>query len=90
MLIGAAYDPIYYYYPSGTVAYSWHSPRAFDLINQNPDNLSKVLKELNIEILVCPEAQVKDDRFNFSNQCKVLSERLFSLNGVYVGKVSNE
>jgi hypothetical protein len=90
MLIGVAYDPIYYYYPSNTVANSWHSPRAFDLINQNPDNLSKVLKELNIEILVCPEVQVKDDRFNFSNQCKVLSERLFSLNGVYVGKVLNE
>lgn len=90
LLVGHGYDPVYYYYPKNTIAYSWHSSKAFDLINSHPDNLGVVVSKLGVNIVVCPVEQSKDDTRNFSDQCQSISTKLFITNGVYVGVVDSK
>lgn len=85
LLVGYGYDPVYYYYPKNTVAYSWHSSKAFDLINSHPDDLGSVVNKLGVNLVVCPVKQSKEDTRHFSDQCQSISSKLFITNGVYVG-----
>lgn len=87
LLVGYGYDPVYYYYPKNTIAYSWHSPQAFNVINSLPDDLGSSVIKLGVDIIVCPNIQNKDDVRNFSIQCKSISSKLFVTNGVYVGEI---
>jgi hypothetical protein len=89
LLIGYGVDPMYYHYPPQTVAYSWHSLSAFDLINKHNGALDNVVKELGIQLIVCPVKQHLDDKFKFSDQCKNMTTPVLSLNGVYIGEVKN-
>jgi hypothetical protein len=88
LLIGYGYDPVYYYYPQNTIAYSWHSDEAFNVINSFPNNLAAAVEKLGVNIIVCPSSQIQADERNFSTQCHSISSKLFELNGVYVGLVN--
>lgn len=87
LLIGYGVDPIYYHYPKETEAYTWHSLNTFNTINEYGGNLNYAMKKLGVEVIVCPEKQHLDDEFKFSDQCKKYSNKIFSLNGVFVGRV---
>ena len=88
LLVGYGYDPVYYYFPKNTFAYSWHSPQAFNLINSKPDDLGAVVSDLGVNIIVCPDKQNREDLRNFSDQCKSISSKLFITNQVYVGEIN--
>ncbi|MBU3560602.1 glycosyltransferase family 39 protein [Polynucleobacter hallstattensis] len=88
LLIGYGYDPVYYYYPQNTIAYSWHSAEAFNVMNSFPNNLAAAVEKLGVNIVVCPSSQIQADERNFSTQCHLISSRLFESNGVYVGLVN--
>lgn len=87
LLVGAGYDPAYYYYPDNTAAYSWHSDKAFTLINKYSGDLKMAIKELNVDVVVCPEIQSQDDKFKFASQCQSASKQIMLMDGVYVGRV---
>ena len=90
LLIGPGFDPSYYYFPIGTIAYSWHSPKLFNEINSmaNPEgDLLSVLKKLNVDIVVCRDSQDANDKFQFSTQCKNNSKGFLTIGGIYAGYV---
>jgi hypothetical protein len=92
LLVGYGYDPTFYYFPKYTMAYSWHSMHAWNLINDMPRytyKLEPAVRKLGINIIVCPETQSKDDEKNFSAQCQSITSKLFVTNGVYVGLVND-
>jgi hypothetical protein len=89
LLVGYGVDPMYYHFPKSTAAYSWHSLRYFDSINQANGSLDAVIKKESIEFIVCPNIQHADDKFKFSEQCKKISYPLIVLDNVYVGKINN-
>jgi len=93
LLVGYGYDPVYYYFPKNTVAYTWHSMHVYNLINDVPRltyKLEPAVRKLGINIIVCPDIQVKEDDKNFSIQCKSITSKLFITNGVYVGLVNDD
>lgn len=93
LIIGAGFDPTYYYYPKNTVAFSWHSRETFNTIVQMEGDLKRATDKLNIDLIVCPLEQIKGEDFaekhRFADQCKEISEKLFVFDRVYVGKIKH-
>lgn len=88
LLVGPHFDPAYYYYPSHTVAYSWHSLDFFVKFHQNNADLEKTVSDIGADLVVCPLHKTEaDSKFNFSEQCKNISNKEFTFGDVYVGRV---
>jgi hypothetical protein len=90
LLAGMGYDPVYYHYPDGTSAYSWHSLKAFEIISQSNGDLGLAARKLGIDLIVCPKTQSLDDRYKFSDTCHKITEPFFEFGEVYVGFVKPE
>jgi len=89
LLIGYAVDPIFYYFPSGTIAYTWHSLSVYDSINKNGGDISDAINKMGIEYIVCPSEINANDVNKFTEQCKSKTIPVIATNMVYVGKVIN-
>lgn len=88
LLVGPHYDPAYYYYPSRTIAYSWHSLDFFVKFHQNNADLKKTVNDIGIDLVVCPLHKTEADiKYNFSEQCRNISDKEFTFGDVYVGKI---
>jgi hypothetical protein len=89
LLIGYAVDPLFYYFPNGTVAHSWHSLSVYDSINKNKGDISDVIKSMGIEFIVCPSEINSNDTYKFAEQCRAKTIPVIVTSKVYVGKVPN-
>ena len=92
LLVGEGYDPVYYYYPKNTVAFSWHSDSTFRSIIKANFDLKEAAKNLNIDLIVCPlkdrdQSAGSDARFQFSKQCREISKPVFVFENVYIGEI---
>lgn len=90
LLAGMGYDPVYYHYPDGALAYSWHSLKAFEIISQSNGDLGLAANKLGIDLIVCPKNQSLDDRYRFSDACHKVTNPFFEFGEVYVGFVKPE
>lgn len=83
LIIGT--DPVFSHFPSGTIAFSWHSWPFFSSPDRDT-NFKKLLLESNVELIVHP---VGENEFNLKEILSITSE-VFIINGIRVGAVKNE
>ena len=83
LIIGT--DPVFSHFPSGTIAFSWHSWPFFSSPVRDT-NFKKLLLESNVELIVHP---VGENEFNSKEILSITSE-VFIINGIRVGAVKNE